>query len=154
MSPQEWSSDNGILPVRRGGGFVEEGITSDTVLGIMFGLAVWIGVLLRQLCIKVFGRHCLIVYLMENVKEMAISSSLSTKAKIDSLLRGIDSITSGFEADISKGEPTCLKCNNMIARPTNLDWMCMRLVDWNCPQWACVETGALKFQHSGGFWPL
>ena len=44
---------------------------------------------------------------MENVKEMAISSSLSTKAKIDSLLRGIDSITSGFEADISKGEPTC-----------------------------------------------
>ena len=34
------------------------------VLGIMFGLAVWIGVLLRQLCIKVFGRHCLIVYLV------------------------------------------------------------------------------------------
>ena len=34
------------------------------VLGIMFRLVIWIVVLLRELCIKVFGRHCPIVYLV------------------------------------------------------------------------------------------
>ena len=43
---------------------------------------------------------------MENVKDMAISSSFLAKAKIDSLLRRIDSIIDGFKADISKGKPT------------------------------------------------
>ncbi|CBI27419.3 unnamed protein product, partial [Vitis vinifera] len=38
---------------------------------------------------------------------MAISSSLLAKAESDSFLRGIDSTTSSFEADISKGGPTC-----------------------------------------------
>ncbi|RVW52118.1 hypothetical protein CK203_095084 [Vitis vinifera] len=33
------------------------------------GWSSWIGVLLRELCIKVFGRHCPIVYLMENMKD-------------------------------------------------------------------------------------
>ncbi|RVW44702.1 hypothetical protein CK203_109510 [Vitis vinifera] len=37
---------------------------------------------------------------------MAISSSLLAKAESDSFLRGIDSTTGGFEADISKGGPT------------------------------------------------
>lgn len=44
---------------------------------------------------------------MENVREMAISSFFSAKAEIDSLLRGTNPITSGFEAGISKGGPTC-----------------------------------------------
>ncbi|RVX17173.1 KH domain-containing protein HEN4 [Vitis vinifera] len=39
---------------------------------------------------------------MENVKDMAISFSFLAKAKINSLLRGIDSIIDGFKADISK----------------------------------------------------
>ena len=38
---------------------------------------------------------------------MAISSSLLAKVESDSFLRGIDSTTSSFEADISKGGPTC-----------------------------------------------
>ena len=37
---------------------------------------------------------------------MVISSSLLAKAESDSFLRGIDSTTGGFEADISKGGPT------------------------------------------------
>lgn len=34
------------------------------VLGTMFGLAIWIGVLLRELNIRVFERHCPIVHLV------------------------------------------------------------------------------------------
>ena len=34
------------------------------VLGIMYGLAVLIGVLLRKLSIRIFGRQCPIVYLV------------------------------------------------------------------------------------------
>ena len=38
---------------------------------------------------------------------MTISSFFSAKAEIDSLLRGTNPITGGFEAGISKGGPTC-----------------------------------------------